>query len=133
MHFAPFVFVFQKPIVKLSNDTFNIIANDLRRAGCNNWNDFDIGVTHQKDIHRRFNPSRCPKNSAIFMQRRRGNVKVIFEMLRKQHPHKHNTPLPTVNNGDTIFDANTYVLCATRLTCKDRVNNTRTIFCSEFT
>ena len=69
MDFTSGVFLLQQPFIKLDDNSIDIIADDLCRAGSNDWYYFYMRVTHQEHIDCCFYSTQCPEYSSILMER----------------------------------------------------------------
>ena len=115
------------------SQAIDIISDDLGGAGGDDGHHLDMGIAHQKDIHRSFHPIQGAEHGPDLMHRGGGDLEALLEMLGDEQAYKHDTPLTTVDYADAILDADAGVLGTRRLAGEDRVDNPGASLIFEFT
>ena len=113
---------FKRPVA-VHDAALDIVADDLRRAGGDDGDHAEMGIAPRERHHACLHALMPAEHRRILVQRGRGDVEILFEMLREQKPHEHRAALAAVNERYAVLDADAGILGAGRLAVIHRVDD----------
>lgn len=103
--------------------SLDVVADHLGRAGGDDGDDAQFRITPRQDLDPLDDPLRSAEHRRLLVHRAGGDGEVLLEVLGEQQPHEHRATLATVDERDTILDADAGVLAACRLAGVHGIDN----------
>jgi dihydrofolate reductase len=128
VYFAVGVFLFQQAVVQFQYQTVYVVSDYFGRTGGDDWNYFNVRITHQQHIDALLNAVKSAENSRVFVQGGGRQLETFLKMLGKYQPNKHHATLSAMYNANAVFYSNACILRSGGLAGKYGVDNPYPVF-----
>ena len=107
---------------------FDVVADDFGRAGGDDRDDAQLGIAAHQHHHAFLDALVAAEHRRVLVQRGRGDVEVLLEMLGEQQADEHGAALAAVDQRNAVLDADAGILRAGRLAVVHRIDDACAFF-----
>ena len=123
MDLAAGVLFLEQAVIELGDHAVDVVADDLGGAGGDDGHYLDVGIAHEEHVHGLLHPAAGPEHRAILVDRGRGQLEALLEMLGEDEPHEHDAALAAMDDADAVLDADADELRPGRLAGEDGIDD----------
>ena len=120
-------------LLRAHDRAFAVVADHFGRAGGDHGDDAQVRIALGQHDEAFLDAHMAAEHGRVLVQRRRGDVEVLLEVLGEQEPHEHGAALAAMDQRNAVLDADAGILGAGRLAIVYRVDDADPILADDFT